>query len=61
VSRAACQWLDAQDKLWPTYRTWRDGHAEDPDGVASFTRIVGAAPTDEAEEKAWATWVSRTR
>ncbi|MGD0524509.1 MAG: hypothetical protein ABSE49_05180, partial [Polyangiaceae bacterium] len=61
TARATCQMLDAQDALWPFYRAWRDGHAEDRDGVAAFTRVVGAAPTSEGEETAWAKWVARTR
>jgi hypothetical protein len=61
AARATCQWLDGQDELWPMYRAWRDGREDDPEGVAAFTRVVGAAPTAEAEEKAWEQWVGRTR
>jgi hypothetical protein len=61
MARATCQWLDAQDQLWPLYRGWRDDLATDPDGVATFTRITGHAPTEKWADEAWQTWVGRTR
>ncbi|HEY5241188.1 MAG TPA: hypothetical protein VIJ22_06980 [Polyangiaceae bacterium] len=61
MARAVCQWLDGKgkDQLWRFYRGWRDAGAADPDGVATFTRITGHAPTDEETDKAWLEWVGR--
>ena len=61
MARATCQWLDGRDQLWPLYRAWRDDLATDPEGVATFTRVTGHAPTDEEEEGAWRAWVLRTQ
>jgi hypothetical protein len=61
MARATCQWLDAQGQLWPVYRGWRDDFAADTDGVATFTRVTGHAPTDLGVEGAWRAWVLRTR
>lgn len=40
LARYFCQWLDAQDELWPFYRGWRDGYADDESGDESFTRAT---------------------
>jgi hypothetical protein len=61
MARSVCQWLDAQGQLWPLYRSWRDDFANDPDGVATFTRITGHAPTDADADSAWHAWVMRTK
>ena len=61
TARATCQWLDGQGQLWPLYRGWRDGRAADPDGVATFTRVTGRAPTDPTVNEDWRKWVKRTR
>src|ERR1700733_11375491 len=53
MARATCQWLDAQGQLWPVYRGWRDDFAADGDGLATFTRVTGHAPTDPGGEGAW--------
>src|SRR5208283_301867 len=39
--RTFCQWLDERGQLWPVYRAWRDGIAEDPTGEKSFSRVTG--------------------
>jgi len=58
TARATCQWLDEQRLLWPLYRAWRDAYlpSSDPDGVATFTRIVGRPPS--AAEADWAAWIT---
>ncbi len=61
AARATCQWLDGQDQLWPLYQGWRDDLAADPDGVATFTRVTGRAPTAPEADDAWRAWVLRTR
>ncbi|HEY6460177.1 MAG TPA: hypothetical protein VIY73_08495, partial [Polyangiaceae bacterium] len=61
TARATCQWLDSRGELWPLYRGWRDGRDADPDGVATFTRVTGHAPTDADAENAWRTWLLRPR
>ena len=61
MARATCQWLDAQGQLWPLYQGWRDGLASDPDGVATFTRVTGRAPTAPEADADWRAWVLRTR
>jgi hypothetical protein len=61
MARATCQWLDAQGQLWPMFRGWRDGFEADADGVATFTRVTGRAPTEPGAEEAWRGWVMRTR
>jgi hypothetical protein len=59
TARATCQWLDEQRLLWPLYGAWRDAYlpSSDPDGVATFTRIVGRPPS--AADADWAAWVMR--
>jgi hypothetical protein len=54
TARYFCQWMDAQGKLWPFYRAWRDGFARDPTGRAAFVATMGATP--EAMDAAWAAW-----
>jgi len=61
AARAVCQWLDSQGQLWPLYRGWRDDFGTDPDGVATFTRVTGRAPTAPEVDDAWRTWVLHTR
>lgn len=61
MARATCQWLDSRGQLWPVYRGWRDNRAADPDGVATFTRVTGQAPSSAEAEAAWRAWVLRTR
>ena len=62
MARATCQWLDGpQDQLWSLYRGWRDDLATDPDGVATFTRVTGHAPSAPEADAAWQAWVLRTR
>lgn len=57
TARYLCQWLDQQGKLWEFYQRYRDHHAEDPSGVASFTAVLGQTP--EAANVAWSSWVQR--
>jgi hypothetical protein len=61
VARATCQWLDGQGQLWPFYQGWRDSLATDRDGVATFTRVTGRAPTAPDADAEWRAWVLRTR
>jgi hypothetical protein len=55
MARYACQWLDAHGQLWPFYKAWRDGVADDADGVKAFSKIVGASPA--AANATWGRWV----
>jgi len=57
MARATCH----QGQLWPLYQGWRDSCASDPDGVATFTRVTGRAPTAPETEAEWRAWVLRTR
>jgi hypothetical protein len=57
MARYVCQWLDAQGKLWPFYRAWRDDVANDPTGEKAFSRVIGEAPRDAND--AWVEWVRR--
>jgi len=43
--------------LWPFCQGSRDDLAADPDGVATFTRVTGRAPTDGVADEAWQAWV----
>ena len=61
MARALCQWLDTQGQLWPFYAAWRDAKSTDRDGIATFTRITGHAPTDAEADKTWRAWVLRTK
>jgi hypothetical protein len=49
-ARYFCQWLDAQNKLWPFYRTWRDNYASDRGGLKAFAEVTGL-DFDEADAK----------
>jgi hypothetical protein len=55
TARYFCQWMDGQQKLWPFYRAWRDGYAQDPTGEKAFAATMGKSPSDL--DAAWATWV----
>jgi len=55
VARATCEYLDAHGQLWPLYGAWRHATPPDPDGVTTFTRVVGRAPTDVEDD--WAAWI----
>jgi len=55
MARYFCQWLDDHDQLWPFYRKWRDGVANDPTGEKAFLAVVGKTPKDAAAE--WRKWV----
>ncbi len=46
LARSVCAWLDGQGKLWPFYRAWRDGWAEDETGEKAFARVMGGTPTE---------------
>jgi hypothetical protein len=59
MARALCQWLDERGQLWPFYRAWRDGAAEDLEGNKSFARVTGMTP-DQAEAS-WVAWVTERR
>ena len=61
MARATCQWLDTHDQLWLLYQGWRDSLATDRDGVATFTRVTGRAPTAPDADAEWRAWVLRTR
>jgi hypothetical protein len=57
TARYLCLWLDQQGKLWPFYQRYREHHAEDPTGAASFAAIVGKTPAEA--NAAWSSWVKR--
>ncbi len=61
MARYACQWLDAQGKLWPAFDDWRRAAADgdDASGLTSFTRTVGWTPADAND--AWVAYVRRLR
>jgi hypothetical protein len=54
-ARYMCQWLDERGWLWEFYHAYRDGFADDPTGVKSFTKVVGASPSESTE--AWLKWI----
>jgi hypothetical protein len=54
LARSVCAWLDAQGKLWPFYRAWRDGVAADANGERAFASVMGAAPRSMNET--WLRW-----
>jgi len=56
-ARYLCQWLDQKALLWPFYQRYRDHHAEDPTGAASFLAVVGKTPAAANDE--WTHWVKR--
>jgi hypothetical protein len=55
MARAVAAWLDDQGKLWPFYREWRDGFANDPTGGKSFATVMGMTPREA--NAAWLKWV----
>jgi hypothetical protein len=55
VSREAMRWLDAQHKLWPFYRAFRDAILDDPTGEKSFTAVMGKTPAAATPE--WLAWI----
>lgn len=57
TARYFCQWLDAQGRLWPFYRAYRDGFAADPTGEKAFERVMGESPS--AANAAWRAWVGK--
>ena len=56
-ARYLCQWLDQQGKLWSFYRRYREHHAEDSSGAASYAAVVGKTPAEA--NGAWSSWVKR--
>ena len=54
LARSVCAWLDAQGKLWPFYRTWRDHFDEDPTGEHAFQAVMGTTPREA--NAAWIRW-----
>ncbi len=54
TARSFCQWMDARQKLWPFYRAWRDGRANDPTGEKAFAATMGGPPADF--DAAWSAW-----
>jgi len=59
MARAFCQWLDEHGQLWPFYRAWRDGVAEDPRGEKSFAQVTGMTPAQA--DGPWLEWVKAAR
>ncbi len=55
VARFFAQWLDARRALWPFYRGWRDGYADDRTGEKAFRAAVGKMPAGVNDE--WIAWV----
>ncbi len=55
TARYVCQWLDQKNWLWPFYRAYRDGFADDKTGAKAFERIAGMTPA--AANTAWTAWV----
>jgi hypothetical protein len=58
-ARALCQWLDERGQLWPFYRAWRDGVAEDSSGEKSFALITGTTPAEA--DATWLAWAKTLR
>jgi hypothetical protein len=56
MARAFAAWLDDQDTLWPFYRAWRDGYADDPTGTKAFEGVMGAPP--DALDERWRAWAA---
>jgi hypothetical protein len=56
LARSVCLWLDGRGQLWPFYRAWRDGYAEDADGIKAFTQVVGMTP-----QEADGVWLARVK
>jgi hypothetical protein len=54
TARSVAAWLDEQGRLWPFYRAWRDGVADDPTGEKAFERVMGAPAA--AMNAAWVKW-----
>jgi hypothetical protein len=54
MARAVTAWLDAQGKLWPFYRAWRDHYYDDPWGKDAFRRVTGKKPKEAND--AWVAW-----
>ncbi len=54
LARSVCAWLDAQGKLWPFYRAWRDGFDDDETGERAFRSVMGGTPKEL--NAAWAAW-----
>ena len=50
----------AHGQLWPLYQGWCDSLATDRDGVATFTRVTGRAPTVPEADADRRAWVLRT-
>ena len=59
LARSVCLWLDGRAQLWPFYRAWRDGFADDPDGTKVFTQVVGMTP--QVADGVWREWVKALR
>ncbi len=57
TARYFCQWMDAQDKLWPFYQAWRDDFVNDPTGEKAFEKTMGKSTT--GANASWASWVKR--
>jgi hypothetical protein len=55
LARYFCLWMEQQKKLWPFYRAWRDGFAQDPSGERAFVAVMGETPTDA--DRRFAQWV----
>lgn len=59
MGRYICQWLDKNDQLWPFYQAYRDGYADDTNGVKAFEEVVGKTPAQANDE--WLRWVARLK
>jgi len=62
LTRSVCAWLDARGTLWPFYRAFRDGYAEDETGERAFLRATGGTPGEmDAQWSKWAryAWAPR--
>ncbi len=57
TARYFCQWMDAQNKLWPFYQAWRDNFERDPTGEKAFAQTMGKSISDV--NTTWAKWVKR--
>ena len=60
-ARYLCMYLQEQDKLGEFYRRFRDNRLNDPDGIASLEKTIGAAAmaTLDADYQKWVMTLKR--
>lgn len=50
IARTFCLWLDGRGQLFPFYRAFRDGKANDPTGAKAFAAITKRTPAEANDE-----------